>query len=145
MFVRSRSIAVRAFTPSALPNFFVIPALIPVRWSFCQSPSYGRPDILGVSDSTKNLSGLPGCFYISVLLDAVCDPGASGWRSSFPRLPPVACILYHGLGHPSCYFGANHRIQLPSLHLATFPQLRGSLFALGVEFPFPLFRLWTGS
>ena len=33
------------------------------------------------------------------------------------------------------HFGANYRIQRPTLHLATFPQLRGSRLALGVEFP----------
>src|SRR6266542_535578 len=70
-----------------------------------------------------------------------------GWRAALvlsARLP-VACGSRDGLS-PShqFHFGANYRIQRPTLHLATFPQLHGSQLALGVEFPRSLFRLRAG-
>ena len=89
-----------------------------------------------------------------VLLDAVCDPGSGGSRSSCkspvpvqglrcPAVSPlsgecphraahqlnpslaatasVACVTSHCFGHSKCTFEATYRIQLLSLHLATFP------------------------
>ena len=56
-----------------------------------------------VQNFDPRASGRPGCFYISVLLDAVCDPGV--WTGTRPFAPvPVACILYHGLGLPIVLF-----------------------------------------
>lgn len=82
MFLPSRSIAVKAFTPSALPDFFAIPAFIPSQLpSFWLPLKVAFPYSARFPSRTKSFSGLPGCFYISVLLDAVCDPGVeSGSR-----------------------------------------------------------------
>jgi hypothetical protein len=56
----------------------------------------------------------------------------SGWRAALvlnARLP-VACGSRDGLSlSDQFHFGANYRIQRPTFHLATFPQLRGSQLA----------------
>ena len=92
--------------------------------------------------------------WSSLLLDAVCDPGSGGSRSSCkspatvkglrcPAVSPlsgeclhraahylslslaatasVACVDSHSFGHSNLTFEATYRIQLLSLHLATFP------------------------
>lgn len=71
----------------------------------------------------------------SLLLDAVCDPGAS----TAPRLcaaVSMACVCSQRIGlSQHHYFGANNRIQRLTLHLSASSQLRFRFFALGVEFP----------
>jgi len=77
MFARSRAITVAAFTPSALPDFFAIPAAIPGR-----QPSVSLLFTVVLTYSTRS-DCEPRAFrpawlilYHHVLLDAVYDPGA---------------------------------------------------------------------
>ncbi len=147
MFARLRSKTVEAFTPSALPDFSAIPASIPSHPSFVSPPFHSWSVILGQVQIflAKNVSGRLVRPCSPWLLDAVCDPGAGVSRSSLNATPSFACVSSHRIGSALLrVFEAYYRIQRLTLHLATSPQLRGSLSALGVEFPFSLFRFRDG-
>lgn len=119
------------------------------------------PSVAGsysISRRSQSIKSWSGCLAYSpsqcVLLDAVCDPGSGGSRSSCkspvavqslrcPSVSPlsgeclhraahqlypplaatasVACVSSHCFGHSKLTFEATYRIQLLSLHLATFP------------------------
>ena len=146
MFARLRSKTVEAFTPSALPDFSAIPASIPSHPSFVSPPFHSWSVILvQVIFLAKNVSGRLVRPCSPLLLDAVCDPGAEVSRSSLNATPSFACVSSHRIGSALLrVFEAYYRIQRLTLHLATSPQLRGSLSALGVEFPFSVFRFRDG-
>ena len=110
-----------AFTPSALPDFFVKPASIPTPVIFCLAPVALLRHTHRLSDSaSKNSQCAWFVLCHTLLLDAVCDPGVG--TVSRPSEPtPIACIHSQGLGQPNLSFGANYRIQRLTLHLATFP------------------------
>lgn len=116
MFVRSRSIAVRPFTPSALPDFFAIPVLIPGLL-----PSVGLPFM--VAFHTQSLS--PGPRASLARLAASTSPCCSMPSATPGRCQPLVSIAadhccLHPLPRPwpsYCYFGANYRIQRLTLHL----------------------------
>ena len=118
MFVLQRSIAVRAFTPSALPDFFAIPALIP-----SQLPSVGLPLKVALPYSALLLHSsqelLLACLVASTSPCCSMPSATPRWSQVLVSIAPVsvACIPCHGLGHPTGYFGANYRIQRLTLHL----------------------------
>ncbi len=96
MFLRSRSTAVGAFTPPALPGFLAIPAPIPKTSGPLSSSGLPCHDILGpLRSPDQEPSSLAWLIrWLNVLLDAVCDPGAEAgsclWRACLCCLRPLA-------------------------------------------------------
>src|SRR6185369_18089089 len=83
------------------------------------------------------------CLVASTSLCCSMPSATPGRSQALVFIEPVS-VACHPLPRPwppNWYFGANYRIQRLTLHLSTSPQLHGSLSALGVEFPFSLFRL----
>src|SRR6266849_6742404 len=102
MFARPRPIAVRAFTPSALPDFFAIPALIPSQLPSVRLPlKVALPYSALVQAPIQEL--LLACLVAST--SPCCSmPSATPGRSQvLVCIAPVsvACIPCHGLGHPT--------------------------------------------
>ncbi len=94
-----------AFTPSALPDFFVIPASIPTPVVFCRAPVALLRHTHQRSDSASKNSQCAWFVLCHVLLlDAVCDPGV-GIVSRPGEPTPVACIHSQGLGQPDFLSG----------------------------------------
>src|SRR6267143_470666 len=137
MFVHPRLKTVAVFTPPALPGFFAIPTAIPNQTFFCRTPSYGCSGILGLfQPNTKNCLAAWFASAHSVLLDAVCDPGAVGKHSSLTFLPLLPASFTRASARPNLlYNGAYYQIQRLTLHLAASVQLRASPVSLAPEFP----------
>jgi hypothetical protein len=88
MFVHPRLKTVAAFTPPALPGFFAIPTAIPNQTLFCRPSSYsGLAYSALLQPHAKNRLVAWLASIHSVLLDAVCDPGAIDKYSSLASLP----------------------------------------------------------
>ena len=71
--------------------------------------------------SGQERGGPPGCLSISMCCSM---PSATpGRKQALVSSAPVsvACVFRHSISLPDVPFGANYRIQLLSLHLATFP------------------------
>lgn len=115
MFVRSRSIAVRSFTPSALPDFFAIPVLIPglcpLSGSLSRSPSILGPFSGPRAPLARLVASTSPCCSMPSATPGRCQPLVS--------IAADHCCL-HPLPRPwppYWYFGANYRIQRLTLHL----------------------------
>ena len=146
MFVHSRSKAVEAFTPPALPGFSAIPASIPSHPSFAALRFTVVRHTRQCSTPAKNLmaSLVRSC---SLCVARCCLRPRSGKPSLVSSaMAFVACVYHKGIGPPEFHHdnGANYQIQRLTLHLATSAQLRVSPPSLGVEFPHRLFRLPDG-
>ena len=128
MFALSQFNVVETFAPSALPDFFAIPVSIPRSWFFTSLPFSGCFGILAaVRFRRKN----PPIRLVRSLSQCVarCRRRPRGRDRSlvFSAIAPVACFSCEGFGLPIFgSFGANYRIQLLSLHLATSPPLLAS-------------------
>ena len=135
--------------------------------AFCPAPLTLLAHTRSLADLDESRAKVAAWLILrhNVLLDAVCDPGGGGSRSSckspvtvqslrcLPVSPlsgecphrsahqfnpslaataPVACVNSQSFGHPNVTFEATCRIQLLSLHLATFPP--PAALAAGLEY-----------
>src|SRR6266704_1282889 len=117
MFAHRQFHLVGAFTPSALPDFFAIPASIPDRGPLpCFLFGLLRLTRRG-SIPLQEPSDLPGSFLVSMCCSM---PSATPGKRSIARLSAislVACFSCESFGLPNFgSFGASYRIQLLSLH-----------------------------
>src|SRR5262245_41892784 len=127
MFVLSLPLVWVTFTPSALPDFIAIPVPIPRLLLFAPLP-FGCFRILDPSRQKDQESfGEPGCLSVSLCCSMPSvTPGSEQLLVSIASAP-AACVRLQSIGPPIVSFGANYRIQLLSLHLATFPLPRVNL------------------
>src|SRR6266498_1218230 len=101
MFVHPRLKTVAVFTPPALPSFFVIPTAIPNQTLFCRPSSYSCLAYSALfQPHAKNRLAAWLVSVHSLLLDAVCDPGAVGKVSSLASLPLLPASFTRALARP---------------------------------------------
>ena len=119
MLAYARAVTGEAFTPSALPDFVVMPpssTLVPsARLPVTVALAYSTP-----SSCVVKSSGIALVYSDSpCVAHAVCDPGE---ETALVTGDPVsvAYVLGQSISLPIVSFGATYRIQRLTLHLATF-------------------------
>src|SRR5437773_8411892 len=145
MFARLRSKTVEAFTPSALPDFSAIPASIPSHPSSVSPPFHSWSVILGAFQISSPRTLVAASFvhaHLCCSMPSATPEQDQSLVSTATALLPASQAIASACS--TAGFRGFFRIQRLTLHLATSPQLRGSLSALGVEFSFSLFRLRDG-